>query len=160
MAALENDFFIDHKGESTTFQETEQDHRDGSFDSHLDATVFLIKSLARYKSLEYATELSRLSETIKRSMSFRSHRWLLPMIKTALGTRIEALAELLCGDLEACLDEFANNLKVLNSRRSIESFIGLQRLRERIQKTGEGYASRWLLGSIDAVIGKEIIFYP
>lgn len=151
--------FIDLNHEYAMLLKGSPDRRSESFDTCLRALVALIKRLAADKTIECATELSRLAEVISSNQDTKNIRWLLPTIRTALATRVEALIELEYGDLDACLDTFAKNLCGLGTDKAFESIIGLQCLREQIKKKGGKQSSRWLLGSIDAALGKKVIFF-
>jgi ABC-type transporter Mla subunit MlaD len=150
--------FTDHGHERATILEDSQARRNERFDACLNTVVALIRRLAADKAMESAIALSRLSEVISGSPDPINMRCLLPAIRTALATRIEALIELQYGDLDTCLESFAENLRGLNAGKALESLMGLQQLREHIKERGEGQPSRWLLGSIDAVLGKKVAF--
>lgn len=123
----------------------------------LEILTALIRRLARGKGLESATELSLLDETIKLRPYSMESSWLLPTIRTALSTRLQALIQLEYGDLDICLDRFADGLRGLSAGHVIDSAMLLQLLRQQIKTTGKGQFSTWLLGSIDAALGREVI---
>lgn len=147
--------FTERDPENTTLLKNSLVRRSEHFDYCLDTLVALIRKLATDKTVESAIELSRLRKVIKGRPDPSEINCLLPAISAALATRVEALMELQYDNLDNFLDAFAENMRGLVTGQPFKSLMGLQRLRSQIKESGDGQASRWLVGSIDAILGKR-----
>jgi len=131
-------------------------HReDGSFEANLAALVRLIKAIAVDRSNEHVIEVVHLRDITQRSINPKNWFWLSPTIKTILATRLEALIELEYGDLDYCLDRFSASLSLLARTGAPQAYFELDELRKHILECRNAQFSRWLIGTIDAAIGKR-----
>jgi hypothetical protein len=130
-------------------------HEDGPFKANLATLVRLIKAIAVDRSNEHVIELVQLRDITQRSINPINWVWLPPSIKTILATRLEALVQLEYGDLDYCLDRFYASLLLLAETGAHQAYFDLYELREHILESADAQFSRWLIGTIDAAIGRK-----